>query len=250
MSPTSAGRSSPRRARACGPPTRNAVTRRVASVRPDDTVTVLYTSGTTGNPKGVRLTHRNVLYEMAAVTLAAGGTVEPGGLISPPPAADGGPPPSPPGGCRTCRWRTSRSGCTASTGATAGGGHVYFCDCDVAALAAATAVVRPTGFFGVPRIWEKIQAAIKAGLATKQDPARRAAVARAREIGLRYIEGTQMGRSVPAPLAEAFRQADEQVLQPIRAYVGLGAAATRHQRRGATAGRPGPVLRQPRVRDP
>ena len=62
-------------------------------------------------------------------------------------------------------------------GATAGGGHVYFCH-DAAALAAATAVVRPTGFFGVPRIWEKIQAAIKAGLAAEQDPARRAAVER------------------------------------------------------------------------
>ena len=119
--------------------------------------------------------------------------------------------------------------------ATAGGGQVYFCH-DGAALAAATAVVRPTGFFGVPRIWEKIQAAIKAGLAAEQDPARRAAVERAREIGLRYIEGTQMGRSVPADLADAFRQADEQVLQPIRAYVGLGAAA-----HGTSAAAPLPI---------
>ena len=78
----------------------------------------------------------------------------------------------------------------------------------------------------MPRIWEKIQAVIKAGLAAEQDSGRRAAVERAREIGLRYIEGTQMGRSVPGDLAEAFRQADERVLQPIRAYVGLGAAAT------------------------
>ncbi len=174
----------------------DAVTRRVASARPDDTVTVLYTSGTTGNPKGVRLTHRNVLYEMAAVTLAAGGTVEPGGLISPPPAADGGP-------AEPSRWVSYlplahiAERMYSIYGATAGGGHVYFCH-DAAALAAATAVVRPTGFFGVPRIWEKIQAAIKAGLAAEQDPARRAAVERAREIGLRYIEGTQMGRSVPA----------------------------------------------------
>ena len=202
----------------------DAVARRVASVRPDDTVTVLYTSGTTGNPKGVRLTHRNVLYEMAAVTLAAGGTVEPGGLMSPPPAADGGP-------AEPSRWVSYlplahiAERLYSIYAATARGGHVYFCH-DAAALAAASAVVRPTGFFGVPRIWEKIQAAIKAGLAAEQDPARRAAVERARETGLRYIEGTQLGRSVPADLAEAFRQADEQVLRPIRAYVGLGAAAT------------------------
>ena len=228
----------------------DAVARRVASVRPDDTVTVLYTSGTTGKPKGVRLTHRNVLYEMAAATLAAGGTVEAGGLLSPPPAA---------GGRARRRAGTLPVGVVPAAGAHRGadvqhlpghrgGGQVYFCR-DGAGLAAATAIVRPTGFFGVPRIWEKIQAAIKAGLAAEQDPVRRAAVERAREIGLRYIEGTQMGRSAPADLAEAFRRADEQVLQPIRAYVGLGAAA-----HGTSAAAPlpidGPVLRQPRVRDP
>ena len=212
----------------------DAVARRVASVRPDDTVTVLYTSGTTGNPKGVRLTHRNVLYEMAAATLAAGGTVGPGCLVSPPPAADGGP-------AEPSRWVSYLPLAHIAERmfsiylATAGGGQVYFCR-DGAGLAAATAIVRPTGFFGVPRIWEKIQAAIKAGLAAEQDPARRAAVERAREIGLRYIEGTQMGRSVPGDLADAFRQADEQVLQPIRAYVGLGAAA-----HGTSAAAPLPI---------
>ena len=61
-----------------------AVARRVAQVGPDDPVTVLYTSGTTGNPKGVRITHRNVLYETAAVTVGRGGSVGPGGIVHPP----------------------------------------------------------------------------------------------------------------------------------------------------------------------
>jgi len=119
--------------------------------------------------------------------------------------------------------------------ATAYGGHVYFCH-DAAALAAATSVVRPTGFFGVPRVWEKIQAAIKGALAAEPDPDRRAAAGRAMDIGRRYIEGTQLGRAVPAELAEAFRQADAQVLQPIRALAGLGAVT-----RGNSAAAPLPA---------
>jgi len=206
---------------------------RLASIRPEDTVTVLYTSGTTGQPKGVRITHRNALYETAAVTLARGGTVDPGGIVHP--AIEPGEEPEP------TRWvsylplaHIAERMCSIYV-AIARGGHVYFCH-DAAGLAAATSVVRPTGFFGVPRVWEKIQAAIKAGLAAEQDPARRAAVERAMDVGRRYIEGTQVGRAVPAELAGAFRQADARVLQPIRARAGLGAVT-----RGTSAAAPLPA---------
>lgn len=46
------------------------ITARVAAIKPDDPLALLYTSGTTGNPKGVLLTHRNILYEMAAAERA------------------------------------------------------------------------------------------------------------------------------------------------------------------------------------
>lgn len=38
-----------------------------AEITPDDVVTIIYTSGTTGNPKGVMLTHRNILNNVKAI---------------------------------------------------------------------------------------------------------------------------------------------------------------------------------------
>ena len=38
----------------------------VADIKPDDAFTLIYTSGTTGNPKGVMLTHANMIGQMAA----------------------------------------------------------------------------------------------------------------------------------------------------------------------------------------
>ena len=40
--------------------------------RPDDICTVCYTSGTTGNPKGVMLSHENVIADVSAVMLQLG----------------------------------------------------------------------------------------------------------------------------------------------------------------------------------
>ncbi|MBK7938060.1 MAG: long-chain fatty acid--CoA ligase [Lewinellaceae bacterium] len=38
-----------------------------SAVRPDDLATLIYTSGTTGNPKGVMLTHRNIIFNVEAL---------------------------------------------------------------------------------------------------------------------------------------------------------------------------------------
>ncbi len=43
--------------------------RRVDSVQPDDMCVIMYTSGTTGPPKGVKLSHRNIISQQKAVEL-------------------------------------------------------------------------------------------------------------------------------------------------------------------------------------
>lgn len=67
------------------------------AVAPDDVAVIVYTSGTTGTPKGVELTHAAVLGNTKGLHHAIG-TVEA------------------PGSCRICRWRMPRSGNCPTTG--------------------------------------------------------------------------------------------------------------------------------------
>jgi long-chain acyl-CoA synthetase len=178
---------------------------RVAAIKPDDPLALLYTSGTTGNPKGVLLTHRNILYAME--TAGRVGVVTEGvRWVSYLPLAH-------------IAERMFSVYLPISTAS-----HIHFCP-DATRLVPVIGQVRPTAFFGVPRVWEKIRAGIQAHLAAVQDEGRRAAVARAMETGRRYVESCQYGQVTPEELAREFRVADEQVLRPIRGLIGLGEAA-------------------------
>ena len=181
------------------------VTARIAAIRPEDPVTLLYTSGTTGNPKGVLLTHHNVLYEVT-VTITNGSVPASGGrVVSYLPLAH------------------IAERLISVYLPMAIGGHVYFCPVPTD-LIGIVGQARPTGFFGVPRVWEKVRAGIQALLTLEQDESKREAVARAMDTGRRYIESHQFGRSVPPGLDEEFARADQAVLGPIRALLGLGEA--------------------------
>src|SRR3569833_1379228 len=98
--------------------------------------------------------------------------------------------------------------------------HIHFCP-DPARRAATLARARPHGFFGVPRVWEKMMAAIQAVLAAEPDESRRAAVAAAMDAGRAYVESCEYGRTTTPEVLEAFRRADETVLAPMRALIGL-----------------------------
>jgi long-chain acyl-CoA synthetase len=180
------------------------VTRRVAGITMDDPVALLYTSGTTGNPKGVLLTHRNVGYELACAQ-GMGLIPDKARWVSYLPLAH-------------IAERMFSIYLPIHTGT-----HVHFCP-DTAQLVRVVGKVRPNGFFGVPRVWEKIRAGIESLFTLEQDEGKRAAVAKAMDTGRRYVEACQYGRDMPPGLEAEFAAADAAVLAPIRGLLGLGEA--------------------------
>jgi long-chain acyl-CoA synthetase len=177
------------------------VEQRWRSVRPEQPLTILYTSGTTGDPKGVVLTHENLLFEVYA-SLEAGGLDGPGVSISYLPFAHIAE--------RILGMYTPQMQ----------GGHVHLLS-DPTTLAATLREVRPTRFFGVPRVWEKIRTGVSALLGAEPDEQKKQAVADAMATGLRYVEAQQTGGVMTPELEEAYAAADGAVLSVLRGLLGL-----------------------------
>ena len=178
------------------------------AVGPDDLLTLIYTSGTTGPPKGVELTHANMLAELAATTTVL--PVEWGDrIISYLPAAH-----------IADRWSTHYQSLAYGLQIT--------CVADPAQLGAALAEVHPTVWGAVPRVWEKFKAALEARFATETDPERSQAVAWAIDTGRRKVHAEQAGfAGGPGPddaLLADYARADELVLSKIRAQLGFDQA--------------------------
>ncbi len=182
----------------------DAVADRIAAIKPDDPATLLYTSGTTGNPKGVMITHHNILFGAGSSHLA--------GIVP-----------------TEVRWVSYLPLAHIAERMLSiylpmhEAGHVHFCP-DPKQLLSALQAVQPTSFFGVPRVWEKIQAGILALMAAEQDEAKKAAVRQAMAAGQAYVESCQFGREPAPAVIEAFERAEAEVLGPIRSLLGLGQA--------------------------
>jgi len=178
-----------------------AVDERMERITPDLPATFLYTSGTTGNPKGVVLTHHNVMYE-AVSTLDAGGLHGPQRTISYLPLAH------------------IAERILATYAPPFLGSHVHAIP-DPAGLLGALGEVHPTAFFGVPRVWEKIKTGISAKLAEDPDPANQKLVTDAMAAGLAWTQAHEYGNQMTPEVEEAFAKADEAILGFLRLLLGL-----------------------------
>lgn len=116
------------------------VAERIQALTPDDLALLMYTSGTTGDPKGVMLTHGNLLYAADAMTQTLGYTRD-DEIISYLPLSH----------------IVERDGSYAHLKA---GFVINFVE-NLDTFAQNLQEVRPTVLFAVPRIWEKLHAAVE-----------------------------------------------------------------------------------------
>jgi long-subunit acyl-CoA synthetase (AMP-forming) len=172
---------------------------RIAALSPEDLCTLIYTSGTTGPPKAVMLSHRNIVWTARRVVemldLRAGDR-----FLSYLPLSH------------------IAEKMVSLYGPLSVGGYTWFAE-SLDRMPENLREVRPHVFFGVPRVWEKIQAAIEAAGA-KSSPLKRRTVAWARRKGLEAGYAQQRGGTQPRLLGLAERL----VFSKVRRKLGLDRA--------------------------
>ncbi len=170
------------------------------SIAPDSPITLIFTSGTTGEPKGVQHTHSSILYMLRSLDEVA--PVSHGGrVLSFLPMA------------HIAERYISHYSSMAF-------GYSITPVADAKALATVIPEVRPTRLFSVPRIYEKLQAGLEAAIAAEPYEARQQATRSAIETGLKKVRAEQAGETVSDELHAEYAQADTAVLSKLRAKVG------------------------------
>jgi long-chain acyl-CoA synthetase len=168
----------------------------------DDLLTLIYTSGTTGPPKGVELTHGNLLAAWRSMYALWGLPQQGGSTISYLPSAH----------------VADRFGCHYA--GMLFGAEITSCG-DPRQVAKLLPEVRPTVFAAVPRIWQKLKAGVEAAIAGETDRGRREAMDWAVATGRRVVELEQRGEPVPDELRAELARADQAVLSAFRQRLGL-----------------------------
>ena len=175
----------------------------LADIGPDDLVTLIYTSGTTGPPKGVQLSHHNIMSGTKAVE----------GVIQ----FDAG--------SKVMSWLPAAHIAERMA-------HHYIpvvyagtitCCPNPREVLSYLPQVRPTWFFAVPRIWEKLKAGLETMQAAQPEEQRRP-VQEAVGAAIERVRLRQRGEPVPAELEAKVAQADEQMFSKLREMLGLDQA--------------------------
>jgi long-chain acyl-CoA synthetase len=175
------------------------VTAAASRVQPDDLLTLIYTSGTTGAPKGVTFRHGGMMATLRSVHFRT-------------PAAEGG---------RTACFLPMAHIAERMLGHYAGFvyGMSMMSITDTKQLLDGLRAARPTRFFGVPRMWEKVLAEARAAVDRLPEP-QAAAVRRAMAEGLTWVQAHGNGQQ-PTAEARSQRAAQLAALAPLREAVGF-----------------------------
>ncbi|MGQ0848289.1 MAG: AMP-dependent synthetase/ligase [Actinomycetota bacterium] len=149
------------------------VDRAAAEARSEGLATLIYTSGTTGVPKGVMVTHRNVVWTAECVSRGAGLSANPR-MVSYLPLAH-----------IAERMSTHYLGVYL-------GGEVWYC-ADIGSVLDYVQKARPTIFVAVPRVWEKFHSRLQARF--REDPRREKLIKTAVDHGQAMIRQAQSGKA-------------------------------------------------------
>ncbi|MGH9457953.1 MAG: AMP-dependent synthetase/ligase [Thermoanaerobaculia bacterium] len=179
--------------------TQSELDRRAERQAPNDVATLIYTSGTTGVPKGVELTHRNLVWTAGAIVADLG--MKTGDrLISYLPLS-----------------HIAEQIFTLHS-PLQGGACTTFVD-NLADLPDAMRATRPTLFFAVPRVWEKIGAKVTEAAAA-MPPLKKKIAGWARAVGLAAGSAGERGEAPPL----SHHLADRLVFRKVRHKLGLDEA--------------------------
>ncbi|WP_174258809.1 AMP-dependent synthetase/ligase [Myxococcus xanthus] len=174
----------------------------VHSLTPEAMGTLIYTSGTTGHPKGVMLSHHNLVWTAKQLTDSVTfGRPDASSLVSYLPLSH------------------IAEQIISLHSPLLNGVQVYFA-ASVDTMPQSLREVRPSFFFGVPRVWEKFKAKAEEGLAS-QPPSKRRVVAWARRVASERHERVMRHQSVPMTLEAQYLLARRLVFAPLKERIGM-----------------------------
>lgn len=177
-----------------------ALDERIKSVVPEDLATLVYTSGTTGPPKGAMLTHANFAWTLGALGKAL---------------------PFQEGAERVMSYLPLAhifERLTSDWGGIFYGFDVWFAE-SIEKLLPNLQECKPTFFIGVPRVYEKFYMGVKAKVAAHE---KKDLIEKAIHLGLEKVEAEQAGKSFPLAKKIKYGLLDKLVLSKLREGLGMG----------------------------